>query len=63
MGITSFLIRDLTPIERDVFDERTAIMEYDGLVSRQDTEQLAYEEIMKIRTAKASLDAAGRKAA
>ena len=61
---TRFLVRDLTSIEREIFEERAAIMEFDGLLPRADAEAMAYEEILKRRAAEQILHAAnGRKAA
>jgi len=59
----SFYLRDLMRDERELFDERAAIIEFDGRMSRYDAEQMAYAEILKIREAKTLLENAGRKAA
>lgn len=44
----------MTPDEREEFEERAAIMEFDGKMPRRDAEQLAYEIIKKKRDGKAS---------
>ena len=64
MPNSRFLVRDLTLAEREIFEERAAVIEFDGLLSRAEAETLAYEEIVKRRAAAEILRAAnGRKAA
>lgn len=62
--MNAFLIRDLTRDEREYFEERAGILEFCGLLSRQEAERMAYEDIQKIRKAKRLLAESGhRKAA
>ena len=39
-------IYNLTPSEREFFEERAAIAEYDGKLSRNEAERLAFERII-----------------
>jgi len=38
----------LTPEQREDWEERAAIMEYDGAMSREDAERLALEDVLGI---------------
>jgi len=46
-------VADLDEDERDRFEERAAIMEYDGGLPRAEAEQLALEDVMRTRARKA----------
>lgn len=41
----------LTDAERDHFEERAAIAEYDGHLPRHEAEALAWREVMRLRRA------------
>jgi len=36
----------MTEDQKEAYEERAAIMEYDGGLSREEAERLAYEEVM-----------------
>ena len=44
--------KTLTPDECEAFEERAAILEFDGKTTRSAAEKLALEEIQKMRKAK-----------
>jgi hypothetical protein len=39
----------MTDDEREIFEERAAIVEFDGLLPRQEAEHLAWQEIIERR--------------
>jgi len=41
---------DMTPEEKEEFEERAAIMEYDGALSREEAESEALAIVLKKRT-------------
>ena len=45
----AFGIMNLTEEEKEIFEERAAIREFDGNVSREEAEAGALEDIIKIR--------------
>ena len=42
--------KDITPDEREEYEERSAIIEYDGKVSREEAERQALEIVMRRRS-------------
>jgi hypothetical protein len=42
-------VEDLSPAEREIYEERAAIMEYDGHLSRYQAERKALDEIERKR--------------
>lgn len=45
MNTLARLIEELTEDERERFEERAAIMEFDGGMSREDAERSAYADV------------------
>jgi len=48
MPIFEKLLSNLSKTERDFYEERAAIMEFDGKMPRQEAERLAYENTIKL---------------